>query len=344
MSSLFERVARALFGPAEGKPSEADQQLIDDAIEGFVEIVEPRVRLRSGYRDKLAPDMRRTIAHLREFGRELPPEPIALSRDAWSQDPRVRAFFGAAADIPVVVGRSRELRRFFDGHPGASEACALLGMQRQDKTVLAARMEGGQLRQDVAQTTVSFSGHRLLAPAEDAAHVRLEIGHRIMQRLAQLVLARIVGVEEQAKALDEHKAYLGMKLRMLQRARDGMQSLVSEEGAGTEQQIHDVERALKETTEGYREAKHSLTTLDGYIAHMSAVLAHPEEHAALTQERLRLNRMGVKVEPGSEEADDIDLAELSIGEGQRATVALVRIPRAELPPKEDMLAQAQKLL
>jgi hypothetical protein len=32
-------------------------------------------------------------------------------------------------------------------------------------------------------------------------------------------------------------------------------------------------------------------------------------------------------------AADLDLTELSLGDGLRATIALVRIPRSELPPK-----------
>ena len=95
------------------------------------------------------------------------------------------------------------------------------------------------MRQDVAQTTVSFSEHRLLAPAADEALTRLDVGRRIVQRLAQLVLARIVAVDQRAKDLHLHQAYLLMKWRMLQRGRDGMQVLTSDP-ASIEQQIADV--------------------------------------------------------------------------------------------------------
>ena len=109
--------------------------------------------------------------------------------------------------------------------------------------------------------------------------------------------------------------------------------------------IRDVEQELKQATAGYAEAKGSLATLDGYIEQMNAVLGQPERHVTLQAQPLRLNRMGVKVDPGSSEpADDLDLAELCIGEELRATVTLVRIPRAELPPRQDWLAQAERAL
>jgi uncharacterized coiled-coil protein SlyX len=343
MPSLFERVVSSLFG-SPGPSNEVDRELIDETIEAFVDIVEPRVRLSSRYRDKLAGPVADTIGYLRELGALLPRDPIVLGRGAWSEDPRVRAFFGAADDVSSCIGRCDEVREFFDSHADCTEIYALLGMQRRERTVLAPRLEGDVLRQDVQQTTVSFSDHRLLAPAQDLAQSRLDVGRRILQRLAQLVLARIVGINEQVQDLQMKKAKLATRLRMLRSARDGMQPLVSE-GLTTEQQIRDVERELQQTADDYTEARVNLATLDGYIDHINAVLSHPQQQVSLTRMRMRLSRMGVKLEAGQgSDADELDLAELSIGEGLRATISFVRIARDELPPKEDLLSRAQRAL
>ena len=78
---------------------------------------------------------------------------------------------------------------------------------------------------------------------------------------------------------------------------------------------------------------------------MIAVLDQPERHVTLQRQPLRLNRMGVRVEPGSSEpADELELAELCIGDELRATITLVRIPRAEMPPPRDWLGQAERAL
>ena len=209
---------------------------------------------------------------------------------------------------------------------------------------MAARLEGEVLRQDVQQTTINFSGHRLLAVAPDMAQARLEVGRRIMERLAQLALTRILNSEQEVNDLHLRKAMLNTRLRMLHSARDGMAPLV-EHGLTIEQQILDVERELKETADDYAEARTNLATLDGTIDLMNAVLAHPEQQVALAHVPLRLTRMGVKVESGQAgEADSLDLTELSIGEGLQATITFVRIPRDELPPREDLLSQAQRAL
>jgi len=342
--SLMDRVTRLLFGASSGTGRDIDRKLVSDVTDAIVEAVDPRVKLRSGFRDKLAEGVRLTIAHLRALARESL-QPLVLSRAAWSQDPHVRAFFASADDIPACIGRSREIRRFFEQHAACDEAWALLGMRRDEKRVLAPRLVGGVMRPDVAQTTVSFTGHRLIAPAADEPGARLEIGMRIMQRLAQLVGARIVAVDEKVKDLELHKAYLAMKLRMLQHGRDGLGALVTDP-ATVELQIADVERELAEATRGHREAKASLATLDGTIAHINAILTHPDQQVDLVHRRMRVTLLGVQVEGSAtdEPANDLLLDDLSIGEGLTVTIALVRIPRTELPPKEGLLARAEQLL
>lgn len=342
--ALLDQFVRALFGTPSDKASATDQKLVDEMIEVVVEAVEPRVRLQSGYRAKLAEGARITVAHLRELGR-LPLAPIVLSRAAWAVDPYVRSFFSNAAEVTECISGSDEVRRFFDENPGCDEAYALLGMKRTERQVLAPRIEGGALRQEVARTTVSFSDHRLIAPAAEEALTRIDVGRRIVERLAQLVLARIVAVEQRAKDLAFQQAHLMMKRRLLQGSRNGLQSLMVAP-VGIEQQLADVEQALKDTTEDYLEAKGSLSLLDGYIDHINAVLTDSRQQVGLGRVHLRVDMMGFKIdEPtGEEPMNELDLTELYIGEGLLATIALVRIPRDELAAKKDLLAQAERFL
>jgi len=344
MPSLLERVVEALFGSAAAQATDIDQPLVDDAIDAIVETVEPRLKLHGGYRAKLSGNVRATIAHLRALGRQFPSNPTLLTRAAWADDPFVRAVFASAADVPAVLGRSEELRRFFDEHPACDEAVALLGMRRHEKQVFAPKLEGELLRQDVAQTTVGFSDHTVIAPEQVPERTRLEIGRRILLRLAHLVLARVVAIGEKTRALAQDKAMLAVQLRMLQRGRDGLNSLV-DGGAGTAARIREIERELASTSAEAAEAKASLATLDGYIEQINAVLSQPQSQVALEHVRLRVSRTGVKVDATSPEpADDLELNELALGDGLCATIRLVRVPRTEMPPREDQLAQAARML
>ena len=343
-SSLFERVAAALFGGgSRSGDAEADAQLIADTIELVVDAVEPRVRLHARYRQKLEGCIRCSIAHLRSIGRE-GLDPVLLARAAWIDDPPLNAFFATADDVPACLGRSRELRAFFDANPDVSEAYALLGMKKEERSVFGAQLEGDRVKHDAAQVAVSFSGHRLVAPSTTLAATRLEIGRRIIRRLAQIALSRIVALDMKASELEQHKAYLGTRLRLLNLARDGMEGIVKDPATIAEE-IKSVQRELKQTVDGYIEAKASLATLDGYIKHIDDVFSDPSHHVSLTHTPLRLSRMGIKVEGAAVgPVNELTLAELSIGDDFRGAVAIVRCPRGELPPKEDLLAKAERYL
>ena len=344
--SLFERVAGALFGaPGASADDAAERQLVADMIESVVDAVEPRIRFRDRYQGKLESCIRQSIAYLRSVGRG-PFEPILLARAAWSDDPRLNAFFATADDVPACLGRSNELRAFFDNPANreVQEAYALLGMKKDERTVLASQLEGDTLKRDVAQVTVSFSEHRLIAPTATLAATRLEVGRRMIERLAQVALSRIIAVDTKATELQEHKAYLGARMRLLNLARDGMEGVVKDP-ATIGEEIKAIEGELKETVGGYIEAKASLATLDGYIGHIDAVFSHPEQYLSLMHTPLRLSKLGVKVDAADMGAvNELTLAELSIGDNLRGAIAIVRCPRSELPPKEDLVAKAERYL
>ena len=343
--SLFDRVVGALFGGPSTGEAETERQLVADMIEMIVDAVEPRVRLHARYKVKLEACVRTTIAYLRTLGKGAL-EPLLLTRANWSQDPCVNAFFATADDVRTCQGRSNELRAFFEdpANVGVDTAYGLLGMKKEERTIFAPRFEDGILKQDVAQICVSFSDHRLIAPSAALAQTRLEVGRRIIRRLAQVALRRIVALDEKAVDLEQHKGYLGARLRILHLARDGMEGLV-DDPATLGEQIKSVERELKSTVDDYIEAKASLATLDGYLGQIVEVLLQPAEHVQLTQNTLRLNRMGIKVDAASEEsANALTLTELSIGDGLHGVIALVECPRAEMPPKEDLIANAERYL
>ena len=346
LTSMFERVASALFGGgAPAADQAADAQLVSDLIEVIVEAVEPRIRVQSRYRQKLDGCVRRSIAHLRTMATVLP-EPLLLTRAAWSSDPRVNAFFAVPDDVPQSLGRSRELRAFFadPANREVQEAHALLAMRKVERTVYAPQLQGETVRHDVAQITVSFSDHHLIAPGATLVASRVEVGRRILQRLAQVALSNIIALDMKAGEREQRKAYLGARLRMLNLARDGMEGLVSDP-ATIAAQIDEVEHELKTTVEGYIETRASLATLDAYIHHVEDVFSHPGQHLALASTPLKVNRMGIKVADDSGgPVNDLTLAELSIGGDFLIVIAVVRCPRSEMPPEESRLAHGERYL
>jgi len=347
-ATLFSNVASRLFGAApartDGAAGAVEPELVQLAVEAIVDAVDPRLRSVSRYQSKIAPGAERTIAHMRSLARDLP-EPIEFSRAAWSSNPLLNAYFATAADLPALAGRSEELRALFAAPANAAvtEVHALLGMLKTERNVFAPGFVNGALQQDVAQTTVSFDKHRLFAPATALLDCRRQVGMLILRRFAELALERITALGGRAVELEQRKAMLGSRLRMLSLRRNGIDAIAG--GADASADIASIERELKATVDDYHEAKASLATLDTRIDHIKAVFDAPADHVSLARTELRVNRMGYKVAAASgEEASQLTLSELSIGSGLMIVIAFVRCPRAELPPREDLIARAAKEL
>jgi hypothetical protein len=325
--NVFSALAARLFGAA--APGTVDAELVTMGVEAVVDAVDPRLRAMSGYARRVAPPVTRTIAHLRELGRLLP-EPITLSRGAWAEDAFLNAAFAAADDVPLLLGRSPELKGFFERNPGAADAYALLGMVKTEREVFAPAIVDGALQRDVAQTTVSFSHHRLICPAADAAACRREVGVRILRRLAELALQRITELEELSTELEQRKALLGAKLRLLHLRSHGLEQIVREQG-NLAAQIDAIERELKTTLDDYLETRASAQTLEARLYQIEAIFGAPAEHVRLDRAPLRVSRLGYKVAAGSAEpASELTLHELSLGDGLKAVIAPVRCRRDEV--------------
>ncbi len=338
--------AARLFGAAAPGAAEAvDPELVRMGVEAVVDVVDPRLRTLSRYPAKIGPCIAQTITYLRELGQQLP-APIALSRAAWVEDPFINAVFATRDDVPIALGDSRELRDFFAApqNCGATEAHALLGMLKTERQVFAPAIVDGELRQDVARTTVSFSHHRLLCAATDAAACRLEVGARILRRLAELALGRIAALGDRATGLEQRKAVLGAKLRMLHLRRDGL-AQIAEDLGDIVGQIASIERELQATVDDYLETKASLATLETRIEQIRAVFGTPARYLKAERTTLRVSRLGYKVPAQSDEpATQLTLHELTIGDGLKAAIAFVRCPRAELPSAEDLAVRANRAL
>jgi hypothetical protein len=341
-ADLLSDIAGRLFGPA--GPPDAEKTLVADALEAIVDVVDPRIRSDRSYRRKLEPGVRSTIEHLRGIG-QLLPAPILLSPERWKDEPLVQSCFARPDEVRELFGRSRELYRFFDANPGCEEAHALLALRREERTVLAPALIGGELRQDVQQVTVSFGQRRLIAPAMDALGCRRQVGEAILRRMAALALQGMIGKERRVKDLEERKGILATRLRMLQLRRDGVQRALENEAEDPAAEIAQLENALQTTVEAFVAEKASLATLEGIIDNVRRIFEAPQKVVGLETIALRLSGTGYKVAPGSREAGtDLSLQELFIGEDLRGVIAFVRCARRDLPPPDDAIRRVERTL
>jgi hypothetical protein len=338
--NFFSAVAAKLFGGTADEGSMVERELIESAIEAVVDTVDPRLRTVSGYRKKLTPGTVATIRHLRSLAPHLPAV-LELSRSAWTSDSTINALFATADDVRSALGRSPALRAYFEANPAADEVHALLGMLKVERNVFAPALVDGQLRHDVAQTTVSFSNHKLAAPAPDLIACRREVGMLILQRLATVALERITALGERATELEQRKSMLAARLRLLKLRKDGIEQLAA--AADETAEVTRIEQELKATAEEVVETKTQLATLATRIEHVNAVLNAPADNVNLASVALRVNKTGFKLAENSRDTGaELKLTELAIGNGMKIIIAFVRCARAEMPPKESLSARAAR--
>jgi len=309
------------------------ERAIGEVVEQVVEGTDPRIRAVSGYRRTLGPAVGRTLEFVDDLVASLP-APLELSRSAWQDDPHVNAFFGNADDVRETLTRSKELRDFFAQHPHVREAYALLSMTRQEKRVLGMALHGDMVQREVAQTSVSFVEHRIVAPAATEAGVREETKRRALNLFVVRAQGQLADLQIQREGLErEHQA---QQLRLRQ-ARTREQSLAAAEDGAAE--IEAIEASLAENAKALEALGGALATLDDYVEQVRKVFASPEEHLERARVALRVNRMGIKLEgqttaPGS----DLSLLELAMG-SMRRIVTLARCPREEMLSVEEFLGR-----
>jgi hypothetical protein len=328
LSDIFARLGAALFaGPAADPADEIDAALLEQAIDAIVDAVDPRLRLMPRYRKRLAPAAIRSIRFMRSLAPQLP-HPIELSRAAWATEPYINAFFATAADVQALLDRSAEPQAFFDDPANIrfDAAYGVLGMRREERNVLASALIDGEMRRDVAQTTVSFAGHTLLGITPDALMTRGRLGEALIKRVAGLALERIVAVRDRASELDTRKSMLATRLRLLELRAGNLQTLAGERDQSAE--IATIKRELATLAADHMEVKTNLATLDHSFEQIVAVLGDPERHFGVDTVELRVSHTGYKLDAASPEpAADLRLNELWIGSTLRAVIVPVRIPR-----------------
>ena len=329
-------------------PLDADRRSAENnlrAIDKAVTLTNPRLKLVPSYQERLGPAVEASSAYLRALTVALPP-PIEVAAARWAGEPLLRAFFAAAPDIPEILGRSHNLRTLFDKFPGLDAACFVLVATMNERSVFGLSLQGDVIQPDHAQTAVAFSGHQARICGHEDAEVRHLLATRAFEYLVAQALAEIGAERSERRELEENRALIRARLRLLQQQGPGLGSLFAAAPAnsGEEQQLAaqllDNERELEAMGS-------TLCGLDAELEVLREVLEHPERYLRIEARQLRLNTMNIVVDATSgDDAAEVNfsLAEL-IGEPQlRKAFVLARVARSELPAVKINFADAARYL
>lgn len=322
-----------IFGrePVEAQRIPADD--IEKAIKLVVAGTDKRIALISGYEKKLRRPVIKSLLYI-EQQLEHVPGPFGASRKAFGSTPQINALFATADDMREIFSRSDKLQTFFNNQPGAETVFFSLGMVKREKQTFGAEMHGDMLHKDVAQTTVSFSGHWIGVCGDSEAAVKAQMRWRAFNTLVTTALERITKLKTTTADLESQRILLKTKLDNLKRQNTGLESLADDSWMGGEA-WQKLQNEMVQTESELEKQRAGLSTLDDYLGQVKTVLANPWRYLKGRPKKIYVNRLGIKDESEDNEEHAVVTAQVEVSTRAPFELVLLTYPRTEMRPASD---------
>ena len=330
---MLTRLITKLLGRLAGSYERLDEQDIEKAIDIIIEETDPRLRLVSGYKQKLRKPVVRSLVYVKRLITRIPGA-FEVNRRNYGSDPQISALFGSADGIDELVGHSKVLKKYFEDNPGQDMVYVPMAMKRTEKTVLGMELSGDIVRREVAQVAVNFSDHWLGICGSGESELRDLLRWRGIHNLAVTALEHIVRLKMKTSELEKQRALLKKKLLNLQAQHRGLDALTA--AATDEIEDKQVLTCHLEETEGQiREAHANPDTLEDYLAEVCRVFGHPSRQLRVNPGSVRVNRMNIKVEDDSSgRGAEVFSAEIAVGNNPPFDAILARFNRKDIQQRQ----------
>lgn len=315
-----------LFG---GRETLVEGERLKSAIDQVIQSADPRLKLVSGARQRLAPAVSEALTFAHDAVANLPPG-IELSPAKWSGTPLLRAMFAGPADITATLSASEDLQAFLQtAESGDFDTLhGLLAATRIERRVLGSAMEGEILRSDVAKITVSFTDFRLAGFAGDEAGIRRKLEEFILEQLVLTTLHDVADTKEHLVKLGTYRQLLQTRLRLLEQSGAGLEARVG----GSPCVQADLDRLRTDLAANEAQMNELGARGSGLDAHVELLVKALHDAEAIirpTRVSLRLNAMNTVVGSNVADASELELVEFStVNPGRpRRVGVLVSFPR-----------------
>ena len=245
-----------------------------EAVDLVVGEIDPRLRALPGYARRLKQPLGIAFHFIDELV-EAVPGPILCNCIAFSDDPRVSAFFVNPEHMKEVFSRREDVRRMFDENPEVDDCYALLSMKKVESKQFGMALVGDSVRGDVLQTTVSFTDHEVSSPNIDEVGTRRAIKCMIFKDLISYIQDRASAAKCDAIERDTRLKSLRSRLH---HSVDKSDEEVNR--ADLETRIAMLENDIE--SNGLRAA-----SLDGTLSFVSEVFSKPAEFLVASTESIR---------------------------------------------------------
>lgn len=245
------------------------------AIERAISNVEPLLKQTNGYPDAYLAPVSSALKYAHALAFSLP-GPVTVSREAYASDPLVHALFPSIESVTEAISSSLSLQNHLLQAPTDGDLFALMGMRRQEKTVVGMQLSGQLVQHDVVQDMVYFTSHTIDNPAAGEVQARELVAMSFFDRLIDKVTQRIAQRKQDKHELLLEKDALMARLR------------TADERAHPE-----LEDELARLMERLQTAIGTLE-LEHYAEDFAAVLLDPTQYLRLDQTPIKLDRMGIR--------------------------------------------------
>jgi hypothetical protein len=240
----------------------------------------------------------------------------------------MHALFVGPDEIRSLLLKCPALKSYFL-ESGDDSAVAVMSVARNERTVFGTALKGETIQRDVAQIAVEFHDHRVVAPVATEAESRRLMIQRGLNLLAAATLEKTTEAQALKEELAAQRRILAAQLRVLETRERGLERLMTG-GGRDDERAGEARQLLKELDNRLGELKPESGTPRGALNELERVLTDAGNFLRGSTVRMRLNWMGVKLDPGApEDAREITLTELEIPERLKRVVMLTRIQAGE---------------
>lgn len=331
MSSLLNSVKNLLFLSGMRRQSTPQAFDVDEYIERIIDGIDTKLRLVPGYRKKLKTVVSRSLAHIDKLV-DLIPGPIDVSRQTFTKDPNVRAYFATPDTLQETFDHGAELRSYFADTTNreVAECCAMLCANKEERRVLGMEVEGEMVRYDVLQTAINFSDYKVLSPAATDEEVRKGIKLCIFDGMITYALQHIAHLKVRHRDLRNEHRVLHAKLRARQAKGNGLSTMLAEASEMLENSL--------ELQEQFAEVENKLNSLLGkkdiyafYLDEVRKIFDEPEKFINLNVSSLLLTDMRISVdEKSGQRANKVSFSEIEIVNVMKRVVTIIHFNRGDL--------------
>jgi len=333
------RLFQSIFGRCE-TVGRYPETLIEAAIERAVDGTDPLVRLLPGYRKRLREPVIHAIDQVVALVDAIPP-PVPAGAEGYRNDVRLAALFASAEEMLRVFSRDKALLELLaskDG-VGAERVSALLLARREEKNILGMDLVGDQVRRDVAQVSVSFSGHLLLEPRTNDEDARRFLKRRAFDYLLTLALGQITEARVEREDRKRQRDLLQRQLRALRRG-----ARIFEEPEAGQPDEASLQSELDAVSLQLRELGADEGVLKSHLEIVGERLGEAERQLWSEEISLCLGPLNIRCDPDDPSARQIVLWEMHNARGAAAVMLPIAIRPRDLPPRQDFVTEAERYL